>query len=120
MIDSWKRNQEVGSSTLVVVTLPGNENKIYSSLVGDSGFCILRKRENGDYFIVFQSKSQQRRFNFPMQLGWNLNGDNPMVAANSSHEVKHDDIVILGTDGLLDNIDYQTVCLRDSDIQAGF
>lgn len=120
MIDSWKRNQEVGSSTLVIVTLPSTENKVYSSLVGDSGFCILRKREDGNYFIVFQSKSQQRRFNFPMQLGWNLNGDNPNVAVNASHDVSHDDIVIVGTDGLLDNLDYKAVTMLHPDIFYSF
>jgi protein phosphatase PTC7 len=109
MIDSWKRNQEVGSSTLVVVTLQMDGPMLHSSYVGDSGFCILRKAEDGAYAIVFQSLSQQRRFNFPMQLGWNLNGDSPLVAINGTHEVKSDDIVIVGSDGLLDNINYQQV-----------
>ena len=109
MIDSWKRNQEVGSSTLVVVTFPGNENKIYSSYVGDSGYCILRKAEDGTFALVFASLSQQRRFNFPMQLGWNLNGDSPSVAINGTHDVLNDDIIVLGSDGVLDNLDAQGV-----------
>ena len=109
MIDSWKRNQEIGSSTLVIVTISANDNKLYSSLVGDSGFCILRKTEDDNYAIIFQSISQQHRFNFPVQLGWNLNGDSPLVAVNGTHEVKHDDIVILGSDGLLDNMNYHSV-----------
>lgn len=107
MTESWKNNQEIGSSTLVIVTFPQDESRIYTSLVGDSGYCILRKGENDNkkYSLFYESKSQQRRFNFPYQLGWSLNGDSPRVANNADHEVKEGDIVILATDGVLDNLD---------------
>ena len=109
--ESWQKNQELGSSTLVVVTLPTDGAKIYSSYIGDSGYCILRETRSSVYEVVFQSKSQQRRFNFPYQLGWEQNGDHPESALNLSHDVKHQDIVVLGTDGVLDNLDPKSVDL---------
>lgn len=118
MTDSWKRNQEVGSSTLVIVTFPEEEKRIYTSLVGDSGYCILRKDDQGRYQVIFESKSQQRRFNFPMQLGWNTNGDNPRVAKNEEHDVNSGDLVILGTDGVLDNLDPRGVVAANEDRQG--
>jgi serine/threonine protein phosphatase PrpC len=32
------------------------------------------------------------------------NGDNPMKGESFAHDVKHGDIVVMGTDGLFDNI----------------
>jgi len=108
LTESWQNNKEVGSSTLVVVTLPPDEAKIYASYVGDSGYTILRKVDN-KWTVVFTSKPQQRRFNFPLQLGWGENGDHPNVALSSSHDVQHGDIVILGTDGLYDNLSAEQI-----------
>jgi len=102
--DCWAENQEDGSSTLVIVTLPESGNKIYSSYIGDSGYMILRREESANK-IVHVSKSQQKGFNFPFQLGWGRNGDSPNSALSYSHEVKSGDMVILGTDGLFDNLD---------------
>lgn len=118
IFDSWKRNQEVGSSTLVVVTLPKTENKIYFSYIGDSGFVILRRREDGKFSVVHASQSQQRRFNFPYQLGWNTNGDHPSDALNGSHEVQNEDVIVVATDGVLDNLDPQGVKSNNKDCQT--
>ena len=108
---AWEDNKELGSSTFVVVTLPSDENKIYTSYVGDSGYCILRLNSNSEEVVslVHESTAQQRRFNFPYQLGWGRNGDHPEVALNFSHEVKNGDLIILGTDGLFDNLAPQNV-----------
>lgn len=107
--ESWKNNQEIGSSTLVVVTLPRKGSKIYASNVGDSGFVILRNSLQEDkktqkLEVVHASEAQQFEFNFPYQLGWGRNGDHPEVAFNSEHEVKDGDWVVVGSDGLFDNM----------------
>lgn len=106
IVDTWKNNKEQGSSTLVVVTLPKDGSKLYSSFVGDSGYCILRETPAGsyNYTVEFESTPQQRSFNFPLQLGWGKNGDHPDVAAEKVHDIKHNDIVVLGSDGLYDNV----------------
>ena len=90
---------------MVIVTLPTSGSTIYTSLVGDSGFSILRRDSEKKYRLQYQSKSQQYRFNFPFQLGWKQNGDGPRIAANEKHEVQQDDIVLVATDGVLDNLE---------------
>ena len=106
---SWAANRELGSSTFVIVTLPAAESKLYTAYIGDSGYCILRPNLNQEYEVVFQSKSQQRGFNFPFQLGWGKNGDNPGDALTFSHDVRHHDLVVVSTDGVLDNLDPASV-----------
>ena|SRR3990167_1043436 len=101
---AWEDNKHDGSSTLVVVSLPQDENAIYTSYVGDSGYCILRQEGPKSYQLIYESQPQQRRFNYPYQLGWGRNGDHPDVALESKHDVKDGDLVILGTDGLFDNM----------------
>lgn len=99
-------NQEEGSSTLVVLTLPGKGDIMYTSYVGDSGYVILRpvNMEKTKYEIQYESKEQTKGFNFPFQLGWRQNGDNPSCALEFNHKMKQDDIVVVGSDGLFDNI----------------
>lgn len=103
---SWEGNQEMGSSTFVVVTIPKDEATIYASYVGDSGYCIMRLNPDSEDLVslVHASSPQQRKFNFPYQLGWGKNGDHPDTALSFSHPVQNGDIVILGTDGLFDNV----------------
>ena len=42
-------------------------------------------------------------FNFPFQIG--SQGDNPTVSLTKQHQVQHNDIIVVGTDGLFDNLD---------------
>jgi protein phosphatase PTC7 len=112
---SWEQNQELGSSTFVVVTLPTDEAKLYSSYVGDSGYCILRSdtEKEEKFSIIFESEPQQRRFNYPYQLGWGDNGDHPKVAISKSHDVRDGDLVVLGSDGLFDNVSSKNVSMNN-------
>lgn len=52
--------------------------------------------------IIYQSEEQQHSFNFPFQIG--THGDDPNKADNTSHIINNNDIIILGTDGLFDNL----------------
>jgi len=118
LTDSWAKNQEDGSSTLVVVTLPESENRVYTSYIGDSGYLILRRDSNSTE-VVHMSQSQQKGFNFPFQLGWGRNGDHPRAALEFNHEVKTGDIIVVGTDGLFDNLDeYDISGLVDSFLKS--
>ena len=108
MKESWSLVQELGSSTLVLLTLPQDEPKIHVSMVGDSGYLILRNSSSDttqpEFNLQFESQPQQKGFNFPYQLGWAENGDSPEDAIQSSHLVKDGDLLILGTDGVFDNL----------------
>ncbi|XP_042482317.1 probable protein phosphatase 2C 80 [Macadamia integrifolia] len=76
-----------------------DDNCIHYASVGDSGFIVIRGEE-----IIFSSPSQQRRFNYPFQLGKHSHSDNPSVACESKVEVEEGVIIVAGTDGLFDNL----------------
>jgi serine/threonine protein phosphatase PrpC len=74
---------------------------LYTANIGDSGYLLLRK-EGIDLVAKFRSKEQQHSFNFPFQVG--TGGDDPASADEFSHEVQDRDIIIMGSDGLWDNL----------------
>lgn len=85
-----------GSSTCCIITLDGNY--INAANLGDSGFMVIRGLE-----IVYRTKEQQHSFNFPYQIGTG-SADKPHHAQRIQVEVQPDDLIILGTDGLWDNL----------------
>jgi serine/threonine protein phosphatase PrpC len=52
--------------------------------------------------MQFRSKEQQYSFNFPYQCGTNC--ELPYAAFDNEHRVEHNDIVVMGSDGLFDNV----------------
>lgn len=96
----------IGGSTACVVALHKAERTIYTANLGDSGFLLIR---NGE--VVHRSVEQQHYFNTPFQLtvappeqeGLVLS-DRIDQAAKTSFAVEEDDILLMGTDGLFDNM----------------
>eukprot|EP00873_Tetraselmis_striata_P008283 jgi/Tetstr1/428547/TSEL_018541.t1 len=87
-----------GSSTACIVAM-GNDT-VHAANLGDSGLIIVRGER-----IIFKSPQQQHDFNFPFQLGSEAGmSDPPEAAAMFSVPVLEGDIVIMGTDGLFDNV----------------
>ena len=101
IVKAAEANKEKGSSTLVICSLDSSEKKIYSAMIGDSGFMILR-RQASTLEVLFRTTEQQHEFNFPFQIG--TNGDNPRKAMVYSQDIQTGDFVVLGTDGLFDNV----------------
>lgn len=93
----------VGSSTACIVTLKDGE--LNSANLGDSGFMLIRMTSNNMKDIqYYKTKEQQFSFNFPYQLG--ARSSNKAEDADVvSIPVQPNDIIILGTDGLFDNLD---------------
>lgn len=106
IMDTHANNKEDGSSTLVVLTLPDDGNTLYSSYIGDSGYLILRptKSDSKKFEMIYEFEEHTRAFNFPYQLGWGRNGDDPNISQALSHKVKDKDVLVVGTDGLFDNM----------------
>ncbi|XP_055808267.1 probable protein phosphatase 2C 55 [Solanum dulcamara] len=96
--EAYKKTNSEGSSTACIITLNSQKNTIDAVNVGDSGFFLIRKGK-----IIYKSLIQQRRFGCPYQLG-NCNADNPSVAQEMKLNVEKDDILMVGTDGMFDNI----------------
>mmetsp|Transcript_5726 Transcript_5726/g.6274 ORF Transcript_5726/g.6274 Transcript_5726/m.6274 type:complete len:296 (+) Transcript_5726:117-1004(+) len=90
-----------GSSTCVIASMDKEAPVLYTSNLGDSGYLLIRK-QGKDLVTVFRSVEQTHGFNFPFQIG--TDGDNPLTADSNLHEVDHNDILIMGTDGLFDNL----------------
>lgn len=110
LVDAASRNTEVGTSTLIVCTLWENELKV--GFVGDSGYMLLRPQlktierfnmTNIIYETSIISEEQEHSFNFPYQIG--TEGDDPETFSQEfSHEINFGDIVLVLSDGVLDNL----------------
>lgn len=109
----------IGSSTACIVALNREERRVYSANLGDSGFLIIRDGE-----IVHRSEEQQHYFNTPFQLavappsqqGLVLS-DSPSMADSSSFPVEEGDVIMLGTDGLFDNLSEDMLLRHISELQ---
>ena len=103
--EAHAKGKKEGSSTLVLIALARYKSHIYTSYIGDSGYCIFRKSKyrTNSYKTIFESKPQLKGFNFPFQIG--SIGDDPKCAKSITHKfVKNNDIIISATDGLFDNL----------------
>jgi len=85
-----------GSSTCCICVLDGHV--LRSANLGDSGFMVIRGLD-----IIYRSKEQQHAFNSPYQLGTGST-DRPEHATVTEVNVLPGDLVILGSDGLFDNL----------------
>ncbi|KAK4346037.1 hypothetical protein RND71_036213 [Anisodus tanguticus] len=95
--EAYKNTNSEGSSTACIITLNSDKNTLLAANVGDSGFFLIRKGK-----IMYKSPIQQQGFSYPYQLG--NSKDNPSVAQEMELIVEKDDILIVGTDGMLDNM----------------
>lgn len=84
-----------GSATVCIAAIKGDA--VHVANLGDSGAMLVR---DGKPLEV--TKEQQKRFNFPYQLG--TNGEQPSLADIYTWTAKGGDVLVLGTDGLWDNL----------------
>ncbi|KAL6530518.1 hypothetical protein OROMI_028407 [Orobanche minor] len=93
--EAFLKTDAPGSSTACIVSLAGNH--LRAANLGDSGFMVIR---GGKGF--YRSPVQQHSFNFPYQMGRSSGGVE--AAEEVVVAVERGDIVVLGTDGLFDNV----------------
>lgn len=71
--------------------------------IGDSGFLVIRQNK-----IYLETEEQQHAFNHPFQIGrtktGSFHGDNPKDGLFYRIPLQKGDVVVFGTDGLLDNM----------------
>jgi len=94
--DAYTANDQQGSCTASVVVL--RSMLLDVACLGDSQAMLLR-----DGFIVMRSEPQQHKYNQPFQMS-HTGADTPDDAQVWDYIVQEGDIVILGTDGLFDNL----------------
>lgn len=99
MMVAQNKNTVIGSSTCVLAIL--EQDKLHIANVGDSGIRVLR---NGK--IIFSTQAQEHEFNYPFQLTCMdyLEGDKALDADEYELKVEQGDIIIMGSDGIFDNI----------------
>ncbi|KAF4378917.1 hypothetical protein F8388_022004 [Cannabis sativa] len=106
-----------GSSTACI--LSHNDGVMQSVNVGDSGFIIFRNNE-----LIYRSKTQQRGFNTPYQLGNSQGCDTPDCAETVKIiEMVPGDVIVLGTDGIFDNMfvsEIEEVLKTQSSLSSAF
>ncbi|KAL4627671.1 hypothetical protein ACB092_05G181800 [Castanea dentata] len=96
--EGFLNTKAMGSSTACIVTF--KDYYLRAINVGDSGFMIFRNS-----ICVYKSPIQQHGFNYPYQLGNIMTCDKPCSAIVTTVErLLPGDIIVLGTDGLLDNM----------------
>ncbi|ORE16403.1 protein serine/threonine phosphatase 2C [Rhizopus microsporus] len=86
----------VGSTTACIAVLCQDELRIVN--IGDCGISVIRKNN-----YIFRSEEQQHSFNFPFQLG-TASFDSPSDAQQFTVKIEENDIIVLGSDGLFDNL----------------
>ena len=106
----------MGTCTACIIALEGSEMRAIN--VGDSGFSIFRRQPgennknrsaaelNDDppkWGLYFETSEQTHFFNCPYQLGTNSR-DSPADGQQFTLPMEHGDLVILATDGVIDNI----------------
>ncbi|KAI8895586.1 phosphatase 2C-like domain-containing protein [Globomyces pollinis-pini] len=91
-----KDEKIIGSTTALIIILREDELRIAN--IGDCGIMIIRGGES-----IFRNEEQQHSFNFPFQLG-TVSRDSPNDTQCYNLKIQEGDIVILGSDGLFDNV----------------
>ncbi|KAJ3323045.1 hypothetical protein HDV06_002491 [Boothiomyces sp. JEL0866] len=91
-----KKENIVGSTTVMILLLREDELRIAN--IGDCAVMVIRGGEP-----IFRSEEQQHSFNFPFQLG-TVSRDSPNDTQTFTIKIQEGDIVVLGSDGLFDNV----------------
>ncbi|OQR95052.1 phosphatase 2C 55-like [Achlya hypogyna] len=89
-----------GSSTACLVHL--KDASITAANLGDSGFLHCRQ-EGNKWTLLYESPPQCHYFNCPLQLGLDSR-DQPKHANVTKHDVSPNDLVLVATDGVFDNL----------------
>lgn len=114
------RKRPFGSSTACVVLIDRESGRLKFGNLGDSGFVLLTPVDAVEgvgtrYRVKFKSESQQHRFNMPYQItlappAGTVTDTTDLIATDATARppkelrVETGDIILLMTDGVLDNI----------------
>ncbi|EUB54907.1 Protein phosphatase PTC7 -like protein [Echinococcus granulosus] len=113
----------LGSATFCVISLCRSDGRLHTVCLGDSGYLVIRHGT-----VVKRSANQKHTLNTPFQVAClppNEHGhfyrDSPEQAIQDSFSLEPSDLVVVGTDGLFDNLTDQMILqeltpLQDCDL----
>ncbi|OCF34947.1 hypothetical protein I317_06285 [Kwoniella heveanensis CBS 569] len=87
----------LGSSTCLLALL--HNSTLHIANLGDCCLLLIRQGE-----VVFRTSEMQHAFNFPLQVGTHSRDEPMKDAMRYDIGVKKGDVVVLGSDGLMDNL----------------
>ena len=108
-----KQNKILGSSTFCVTLVDIRRGTMQIANLGDSGVLILGK--DG---VKFKTPQQEHSFGYPHQLGHHEGADKPEDAMVNVIPVAAGDTIIMGTDGLFDNLSEEDAAKISSEVQV--
>ncbi|KAF8820527.1 serine/threonine specific protein phosphatase, partial [Cardiosporidium cionae] len=132
----YDSTRSFGSSTALIVCLDEKGERIGVSNLGDSTMILLHPQRSDNMSCVYRTKEQQHQFNCPYQLSrlpkpedyealkaegkdllvrvlqksTMLPQDTPVMASSCELKVTEGDLIILGTDGVFDNLYDFEIC----------
>lgn len=94
-----------GSSTICLVTINKRVGRMQTATLGDSGIFVFGRCPGSNLFQVkFRTPQLEHEFGRPYQLGHHAHGDSPEDADLATFVVYPGDVIVAGSDGLLDNL----------------
>ena len=106
LAQSVKGVEHKGSATFVAARFDTtNENQLKTINLGDSGYLLLRPKPESTvnkFDTLFRTVDQHKKFNYPLLCG--TNGDRATKADTFVHQIQDNDIIIMASDGVLDNM----------------
>ncbi|CAG9460661.1 unnamed protein product [Pedinophyceae sp. YPF-701] len=104
-----------GSSTATVATINKHRGSLSSALLGDSGFIVVGTTPGRPFrHVKYRSPHHEHSFGHPFQLGHHEHSDRPEDALIARVPVGAGDVIIMGSDGLFDNVHDEDI-LREVD-----
>lgn len=117
LVRAHAETQKPGSSTACIVQIDLESGAFDSSNLGDSGFVVIR-----DGQVVMQSEAQEHFFDCPYQLAslrFVPETDQATDAAVMTGQLQAGDLIVLGSDGLFDNVPIEDILLVVRAVSTG-
>ena len=100
---------------MVMAQMDKDSPHLYTLNYGDSGYLLVRPSKDGRTLEkVFRTNIQQHYFDCPYQCGTYSKPDFALKAETYLHRVEQNDLIVMGSDGLLDNLFDEDIldCIR--------
>jgi protein phosphatase PTC7 len=98
----------LGSCTACFTTIDLKQGILDCANLGDSALLVVGANE-GDKVLKLRTPAQEHTFGCPYQLGHHDTASEPTDAMGVQFQVGDGDVIVLGTDGLFDNLDDQSI-----------